>query len=112
MAKREYVTMRGKKVDLELLKKINELVPAVGNAKVNARGDEIGPGGRIVKKREDIIKDYYKNSPNQVVSETTQRPVAPIPAVSTEAIADSDWLEDDSGNFVKKEKTTKKPKAE
>ena len=57
MAKKEYVSMSGKVVDLELLKKVNELVPAVGNAKVNARGDELGPGGKIVRKREDIIKD-------------------------------------------------------
>ena len=29
----------------------NELTVAVGNVKVNARGDELGPGGRIIKKR-------------------------------------------------------------
>ena len=42
--------MRGKSVDMDLLRKRNELTPAVGNARVNARGDELGPGGQIIKK--------------------------------------------------------------
>ena len=35
----------------------NELTVAVGNAKVNARGDELGPGGKIIKKREEVLRD-------------------------------------------------------
>lgn len=38
----------------------NETVPAVGNLKVNARGDELGPGGEIVRTREQVIQDYYR----------------------------------------------------
>jgi hypothetical protein len=37
----------------------NEMMPAVGNAKMNARGDELGPGGVVVRKREDIVNDHY-----------------------------------------------------
>ena len=51
--------MRGKQVDMDLLRKRNELTPAVGNARVNARGDELGPGGQIIKRREDIVKEHY-----------------------------------------------------
>lgn len=51
--------MRGKSVDMDLLMKKNELTPAVGNAKVNARGDQLGPGGSIVKKREELVREYY-----------------------------------------------------
>ena len=54
-----YKTMQGKQVDMDLLRKRNELTPAVGNARVNARGDELGPGGKIVKKREEVLEDYY-----------------------------------------------------
>jgi len=57
--RKTYRSMRGKAVDMDLLMKKNELTPAVGNAKVNARGDRLGPGGQIVKKREDLIKEYY-----------------------------------------------------
>ena len=61
--RRTYRSMQGKVVDLDLLIKRNELTPAVGNAKVNARGDELGPGGKIVRKREDVVSEYYGNQP-------------------------------------------------
>lgn len=54
--------MRGKQVDMDLLRKRNELTPAVGNARVNARGDELGPGGQIIKKREDVVAEYYSQT--------------------------------------------------
>ena len=43
---------------MELLAQKNELTPAIGNVRVNARGDELGPGGKIIRKREDIIAEY------------------------------------------------------
>jgi hypothetical protein len=64
-----YKTMQGKEIDMEKLALRNELTPAVGNAKVNARGDELGTGGQIVRKREDILADYYKNNPRSVKDE-------------------------------------------
>lgn len=59
-----YRTAQGKEIDLEKLMKQNELMPAIGNMKVNARGDELGPGGKIIRKREDIVADYYDTNPN------------------------------------------------
>lgn len=58
--KKVYTTANGKIIDMDLLRQKNELTPAVGNARVNARGDELGPGGQIVRKREDILADFYK----------------------------------------------------
>jgi len=52
-----YRTMQGKEVDMHKLMMQNELTPAVGNAKVNARGDELGPGGKIIRKREEVLQD-------------------------------------------------------
>jgi hypothetical protein len=34
--------------------------------KVNARGDELGAGGKIVRTREQILQDYYKNNPRSL----------------------------------------------
>lgn len=62
----KYRSMQGKEVDMDKLMRQNELMPAIGNIKVNARGDELGPGGRIVRKREDIIAEYYENNPKAV----------------------------------------------
>lgn len=62
MAERKiYKTMQGKIVDMESLAARNETMPAVGNIRMNARGDELGPGGTIIKKREDIVNDHYKS---------------------------------------------------
>ena len=54
-----YRTMQGKEIDLDKLRMRNEMTVAVGNARVNARGDELGPGGKIIKKREEIMNEYY-----------------------------------------------------
>jgi hypothetical protein len=61
MAERKvYRSMQGKQVDMETLAARNETMPAVGNVRMNARGDELGPGGIVVRKREDIVNDHYK----------------------------------------------------
>lgn len=60
-----YRTARGKVVDMNKLINQNELTIAVGNAKVNARGDKLGPNGEIVKTREEILRE--RESANQVV---------------------------------------------
>ena len=57
-------TMQGKEIDMEKLARANELMPAIGNMKVNARGDELGPGGQIIRKREEVVAAYYENNPN------------------------------------------------
>jgi hypothetical protein len=57
--KKTYRTSNGRIVDMDLLRQKNELTPAVGNVRVNARGDELGAGGQIVRKREDILRDFY-----------------------------------------------------
>jgi hypothetical protein len=58
-----YTSLRGKEVDIEKLNLKHETTLAVGNMRVNARGDEIGPGGKIVKTREEILADYYSKNP-------------------------------------------------
>ena len=58
--RKQYKTMQGKDIDMDLLRQRNELTPAVGNVRVNARGDELGPGGKIIKKREEVLRDYYE----------------------------------------------------
>lgn len=60
---RTYKTLQGKTIDMDKLRAQNELTPAVGNMKVNARGDEIGPGGKITRTREQVISTYYDSNP-------------------------------------------------
>ena len=124
-----YKSMQGKSVDMDLLRQRNELTPAVGNARVNARGDELGPGGKIIRRRDEILEEYYRDHPQAVPDESpskapeatptpapTVKPVveavkksAPVNKVEAE-MAEIDqeadetgtWVEDADGNFVKK----------
>ena len=120
--KKTYQTFQGKKIDMDTLRQRNELTPAVGNARVNARGDELGPGGKIIKKRDDVIRDYYEEHPQAAPDEVAQveQPVEEVAEPvqtkaqkkSTEnakkakaaekADAEDDWVEDADGNFVKR----------
>lgn len=67
-------TMQGKMIDMEKLSRQNELMPAIGNMRVNARGDELGPGGQIVRKREDVVSEYYENNPKARVQQAAPAP--------------------------------------
>lgn len=58
-----YTSLRGKEVDMEKLNLRHETTLAVGNMRVNARGDEVGAGGKVIKTREEILADYYANNP-------------------------------------------------
>ena len=75
-------SMQGKEVDMDKLIRQHELMPAVGNARVNARGDELGPGGTILRKREDVIAEYYETNPK------ARSEVTPI-VTKSEEIADT-----------------------
>lgn len=68
-----YTSMQGKVVDMEKLSIKHELTPAIGNMKVNARGDEIGDNGKIIRTREDILKDYYRDNARAIEEETSKR---------------------------------------
>jgi len=80
---RTYRTMNGRSVDMDKLRSQNELTPAVGNMKVNARGDELGAGGKIVRTREQIVSSYYESNPKATpdadvpTTEPVQQPSVP-----------------------------------
>ena len=54
----------------------NETVIAVCNMRVNARGDQLGPGGKIVRTREEVMSDHYAVR-NSIVPEDTAQPRDP-----------------------------------
>jgi hypothetical protein len=57
-------TSRGEVVDMDMLRLSNEQVIAIGNMKTNARGDELGKGGQVVKTRAQVMQEYHKlNTP-------------------------------------------------
>lgn len=53
-------TAMGEGVDMDMLRLANEETIAVGNMKVNARGDQLGQGGKIIKTRAQIMQEYHQ----------------------------------------------------
>lgn len=68
-----YRTAMGKPIDMDQLRLMNEETIAVGNMKVNARGDELGFGGEVVRTRNQVMADYYKLD-SGITLETSQYP--------------------------------------
>lgn len=96
--KRTYKTAQGQLIDLDALRLANEDAIAVGNMRVNARGDELGPGGDVAKGRNQVMNEYYQiqadpietmmQQQNQGVN-TQEEPMAPpVAAVKSAAPAE------------------------
>lgn len=70
-------TSAGRTIDMEKLKLYNEHVIAVGNADTNARGDLVR-GGKIIKTREQLAKETYNLSGNNVPHAPVKEPLNAI----------------------------------
>jgi hypothetical protein len=56
---RLYRSAKGKSVDIDRLKLSNETSIAIGNMRVNARGDRLGVGAQIAAGRNQIMDQVY-----------------------------------------------------
>jgi hypothetical protein len=74
MTKKVYRTAQGKIVDLGALEVQNEHVRAVGNMKVNARGDKLDANGNVISTRSQQV--------NRNLNRTTNANAGPIPTSS------------------------------
>ena len=119
---KERKSMRGVSVDFGKLIAQNEKNITVGNTRSNARGDQLGRAGRVVKSADQIAREHYnRNNPNAVKqasiklddspkTETTQeKPIVddweePVveETVQEEPVEEDEWVEDAEGNIVKK----------
>jgi hypothetical protein len=59
MAQATHRSANGKMIAMETLRLENEKTIAVGNMKVNARGDTLGPGGRPMATKQETVNEYY-----------------------------------------------------
>ena len=51
---------RGDAVDIDMVRLANESTIAIGNMRTNARGDQLGAGGKVVKTRSQVMQEYHK----------------------------------------------------
>jgi hypothetical protein len=78
----KYRTAHGKQLDIDKLRLVNEKTIAVGNMKVNARGDQLGQGGQIVTPRNQVMNQQYKIQ-GTIISDND----APIPMQMPDNVA-------------------------
>ena len=83
-----YTSAQGKRIDIDSVRLVNEDVISVGNMKVNARGDQLGPGGKVAKTRDQVMKEYYTLNTPVADDSVPQQAVADVvtpkrPAVHT-----------------------------
>jgi hypothetical protein len=60
MSREVYRSANGKAVDMGALRLKNEKTRAVGNMKVNARGDEINEQGQVIRKKTEQVNNQYQ----------------------------------------------------
>ena len=62
-----HYSYRGQPVDMDALAKKFEKEIALGNARMNAKGDIVGKGGKIIKTREQQLAEYKEaNTPIKI----------------------------------------------
>jgi len=107
--------MRGANIDVAKLMLQQEKNISVGNTRSNARGDQLGRGGRVVKGADEIAREHYnKNNPRAVKQTSIKLDDADVKRQIEEAknnpdpIMD-DWKEPELEEVqVKEEKTEEK----
>lgn len=73
-------TAQGKMLDMEALMAEHEDSVAVGNAKMNARGDKLGPGGKVIETVQEAAADYYEDNPKAVKTQSIKDDLPSIQA--------------------------------
>ena len=80
---KNYRSAMGKTIDMAALASRNEHTRAVGNMRVNARGDTIDANGRIIKPVTDKVNEAYGKTVGNK-SAQVKRTVTPKPQVKEE----------------------------
>ena len=73
MTRKVYRTAQGKMVDIGALQLRNENVRAVGNQKVNARGDLIDSNNRAINSRNQQVDRQYRRQTSNVSNTPVQQ---------------------------------------
>lgn len=67
---------KGRDVNMQALMLSNQHSVALGNARMNARGDLLGKNGQIIKTREELAQEYNTAPINKAVTVPVSQPIA------------------------------------
>ena len=78
-------TNKGVIIDMEALLAQNSDEPAMGNMKVNAKGDVLGKNGEIIQTAEDRARAYYTENPKSSTAKSTLKGAQPDQPAQTDS---------------------------
>jgi hypothetical protein len=100
MTRKIYKTSRGRTIDMGSLLLQNEQVRAVGNMNVNARGDLLDSGNRVIDQKNRQVQRQYKKQTNvssaPVVASTKQAKQAQMTETETNTETIESVFEEDT----------------
>ena len=107
---KERKSMRGVTVDLGKLMAQQEKNISIGNTKSNARGDQLGRAGRVVKSAAEIAREHYgQNNPTTTKNTTLKVDNPDMDAKLAEAKAAAQAATKDDWEEPVVEKTVEEP---
>jgi hypothetical protein len=103
---------------MEALMAEHETTIAVGNSKVNARGDQLGAGGEVVATVQEVATAYYQENPRAVITQSTKEELGVtqqstlqadtlVQGTPTEKQAFDDWVDPENTTETPTGKVTK-----
>jgi hypothetical protein len=78
-------TNKGIIIDMEALLAQNTDAPAMGNMRVNAKGDVLGKNGEVVQSAEDRARAYYQDNPKSSTAKSSLKGAMPDQPVQTDS---------------------------
>ena len=74
----QHKTRLGRPINMQALASAHEKTRAVSNVPINARGDIVDGKNKVVVRREDVTKEYYKTPPAESVEVSLKEDLAPV----------------------------------
>ncbi len=109
---KNYKTAMGKVVDMAALAARNEHTRAVGNMRVNARGDTIDANGRVIRSVTEKVNEAYGktvgNKSAQVKRQVTTKPKVELELTQAERELEESFEDDIEVEQIKAQETKKK----
>lgn len=98
----KYRTAMGKTVDMGSLATRNEKVRAVGNMRVNARGDLLDNSNRVIQEATTRVNEQYASTVSTETKVKTTQRQAPAPTIDLSELNDHEKEFEDSDEEIKK----------
>lgn len=101
-------TYRGKMIDMDALQRQNERSTAMGNMGVNAKGDKLGKGGKVVEPANSRSRTHYNTKRTTV---NNRGSLKSEPSNEEQKVFDEKNTQEAETSTTKKKRTTSSPKS-